>query len=138
MRERAGLTLEQLAKKAGYAVATINGLELHGDGSQRLKEKLRDILDAQSLDTASVNAGHSQSVKRPVEINDGAREYKTVAECKQRINELERENERLRAMVMAAANPVSYRKRISSTLPAEDAGLLDDAESDDSGEPSKP
>lgn len=44
LREQAGLTLEELAEKSGYSVSTINGLELNGEGSDRLKDKLREIL----------------------------------------------------------------------------------------------
>lgn len=43
-RERSGLTLEQLAERVGYGVSTINGLELRGEGSERLKEKLLEVL----------------------------------------------------------------------------------------------
>jgi transcriptional regulator with XRE-family HTH domain len=52
MREQAGLTLEELAEKSGYSVSTINGLELNGEGSDRLKDKLREILAPRGADTA--------------------------------------------------------------------------------------
>ena len=37
------MTLEQASAAAGYSIATINGLENHGAGSSRLREKLRTI-----------------------------------------------------------------------------------------------
>ena len=43
MREACGLTLQQAAKHSGYSVGTINGLELRGAGSQRLRHKLREV-----------------------------------------------------------------------------------------------
>lgn len=44
LREKAGLTLAQLAALSGYSVATINGLELNNSGSARLRDKLKAIL----------------------------------------------------------------------------------------------
>lgn len=43
-REDAGMTLAALAERSGYSIGTINGLELHGEGSRRLREKLTEIL----------------------------------------------------------------------------------------------
>lgn len=51
-REAAGLTLEQLAERARYSIAAINGLENHGEGSPRLKAKLTEILSGSSADGA--------------------------------------------------------------------------------------
>jgi transcriptional regulator with XRE-family HTH domain len=42
-REARKLTLKQVSELAGYSVPTINALELEGRGSDRLKEKLREI-----------------------------------------------------------------------------------------------
>lgn len=65
LREQAGLTLAQLAEKSGYSTGTINGLELHGEGSRRLKEKLRSILlPPENKD--SVKYGRSESVESGV------------------------------------------------------------------------
>lgn len=44
LREKANLTLGELSELTGYSVATINGLELHGEGSKRLKDKLASAL----------------------------------------------------------------------------------------------
>lgn len=43
MRKAAGLTLQQVAEKSGYGVATINGLEKRGEGSARLKALLATL-----------------------------------------------------------------------------------------------
>jgi len=42
-RTAAGLTLQQAAELSGYGVATINGLEKHGEGSDRLKKRLGEV-----------------------------------------------------------------------------------------------
>jgi len=44
IRERAGMTLSQVAELSGYSVAAVNGLELTGKGSKRLKDKILSIL----------------------------------------------------------------------------------------------
>ena len=43
MRKEAGMTLKQAAKLSGYTIGAINGEELHGNGSDRLKAKLTEI-----------------------------------------------------------------------------------------------
>lgn len=43
LRKAAGLTLQQVAEKSGYGVATINGLEKRGEGSARLKALLATL-----------------------------------------------------------------------------------------------
>jgi transcriptional regulator with XRE-family HTH domain len=43
LRKAAGLTLAVAAERAGYGVATINGLEKRGEGSDRLKVTLASI-----------------------------------------------------------------------------------------------
>ncbi len=44
LREELGLTLAQLSEMSGYSISTISLLELKGEGSKRLKEKLMEIL----------------------------------------------------------------------------------------------
>jgi len=44
LRRKANLTLVELSGLSGYSVATINGLELKGEGSKRLRSRLHDIL----------------------------------------------------------------------------------------------
>ena len=44
LRKDAGLTLAQLAELSGFGVATINGLEKRGEGSERLRKKIMEIL----------------------------------------------------------------------------------------------
>ncbi len=61
LREQAGMTLEQLAKKSGWSPAAINGLELRGEGSQRLKDKLAELLLPAEV-TVAVNITGSESV----------------------------------------------------------------------------
>ncbi|MEI6034510.1 MAG: helix-turn-helix transcriptional regulator [Verrucomicrobiae bacterium] len=58
MRVAAGLTLGQLAELSGYSVATINGLELHGNGSRRLKDKLASVLLSRAEGGISVEVQH--------------------------------------------------------------------------------
>src|ERR1700679_2466306 len=55
-RTAAGLSLQQAAQLSGYGVATINGLEKHGEGSDRLKEKLREIYRGESARQESAGA----------------------------------------------------------------------------------
>lgn len=44
LREELGLTLAQLSEMSGYSISTISLLELKGEGSKRLKDKLMEIL----------------------------------------------------------------------------------------------
>lgn len=53
MREDSGLTLAQLAELSGYSVSAINGLELRGEGSDRLKKKLLEILQNPQIQQGS-------------------------------------------------------------------------------------
>lgn len=50
LREKAGLTLEALARKIDYSVAAINGLENNGAGSQRLRNLVVKALTEKSLE----------------------------------------------------------------------------------------
>lgn len=43
VRDEKKLTLDQVAELSGWSVAAINGLELHGKGSLRLRKKLEGI-----------------------------------------------------------------------------------------------
>ncbi len=58
LREKAGLTLGQLAEVTGYSVATINGLEIHDTGSQRLKDKLASTLIAHGEEGVAAEVKH--------------------------------------------------------------------------------
>lgn len=58
LRSKAGLTLQQLAEISGYSVAAINGLELKGEGSPRLKDKLHSILLSSNEEGARAEVGH--------------------------------------------------------------------------------
>lgn len=44
VRERAGMTLSQVSELSGYSIAAVNGLELSGKGSKRLKDRILSIL----------------------------------------------------------------------------------------------
>jgi len=58
LREDAHLTLQQLAEISGYSVATINGLELKGEGSKRLKDKLASVLLSRAEEGVSAEVQH--------------------------------------------------------------------------------
>ena len=58
MREKSGLTLAQLSDLCGYSVATINGLELHGTGSVRLKDKITSVLLSHTEEGQSAEVKH--------------------------------------------------------------------------------
>lgn len=58
LRERANLTLSQLAEITGYSVATINGLELHGEGSRRLKDRLVSVLLSRAEEGVAAEVKH--------------------------------------------------------------------------------
>lgn len=68
LREKSGLTLAQLAAISGYSVATINGLELKNQGSDRLRGKLLSIFSDSvnraagiGPETAADPAGNAES-----------------------------------------------------------------------------
>jgi len=103
LREQAGLTLAELAQKSGYSIGTINGLELKGEGSQRLKDRLTEILTPLA-NKESVNDGRTESVTPHVAKKDSA-EYKTAAEWKQIAHQLQEENNRLRGAIQLLAAP---------------------------------
>lgn len=63
LREDAGMTLAKLASLSDYSISTINRLELHGDGSSRLKKVLSDILAAGNL-----QAKNTIPVTQPVNV----------------------------------------------------------------------
>lgn len=99
------MTLAELAEKSGYSVATINGLELHGAGSRRLKAKLHDILRAQEI-TVSVKPAVDRFVDAPDSMS--------LEQWKLRATHLEEKLEQLRANLRAAlslseAGPVSSK-----------------------------
>src|SRR4051812_45011306 len=48
-RKRLGLKLAEVSEKTGYSVATINGLERLGEGSDRLKTALEDFYRKRNL-----------------------------------------------------------------------------------------
>jgi hypothetical protein len=51
LRKAAGLTLKQAAALSGYTTGAINGQELKGNGSDRLKAKLLEIYGQGSAPT---------------------------------------------------------------------------------------
>lgn len=59
-RDEAGLTLDKLAERAGYAASTISELENHGEGSARLKKRLREVLGPR-LETSESEGPRSMS-----------------------------------------------------------------------------
>jgi transcriptional regulator with XRE-family HTH domain len=118
LRDQAGLTLDQLAERSGYGVSTISGLERLGEGSARLKKKLREILAPLSTIPESAKVRSAESATSGVVMAEEAPEYLTIAECKQRIKLLEREVERLRAALHTLTAP------LSSTAPLSEAQAI--------------
>lgn len=90
LREASGMTLEQAAKVSGYGVSTINGLEIHDEGSTRLRKKLTDIYAA-----ASGN--------QPDSLRDGPPQETTLAQelalWQHRATQAEAELARLKSML---------------------------------------
>lgn len=128
MREQAGLTLAELSAKAGYSIGTINGLELRGEGSARLKSKLREILAPLSRVKDSVTYSSDQSADSGVEIPRGTSENLSITECRERIKSLEQENAELRIALRVQA------REINSAPPSDAARLARRA----AGEPPHP
>jgi transcriptional regulator with XRE-family HTH domain len=93
LREVAGLTLEELSKRTGYGISTINGLEKRGEGSARLKERLLEILNPQ-IETA-------KPVDDLREIPPG---FSVQSEWRHRALYAEGEVKRLRAALAAMVN----------------------------------
>lgn len=129
MREQAGLTLADLAAKSGYGISAINGLELKGRGSERLKERIREVLSAPKI-TQSVPSVDTLSVNPPVALGEQPRETRTIEQCRERIKELEAEVARLWRMIEASRpQGISYGRRPTEaqTIGAR-AGAADDLE----------
>ena len=57
LREKAGLTLEALAKRINYSVAAVNGLENNDQGSKRLRQIVLETLTRSTAREAGVDAG---------------------------------------------------------------------------------
>jgi transcriptional regulator with XRE-family HTH domain len=70
------MTLNELARATGYSVSTINGLELNGEGSERLKKRLLEVLPYSPQNTDSVISG--------IAMKESQVEYKTKADWQQR------------------------------------------------------
>lgn len=126
LRERAGLTLAELSAKSGYSIGTINGLELHGEGSQRLKNKLTEILTPLSTFEESVSPGRVESVIPPVALREVGPEYTTVAQCKARIKELEQQLAELRIALRVQAREINSAPPSDAATLARRAGELSD------------
>lgn len=88
MRERAGLTLADVKSRTGYGISTINGLEQRGEGSERLKEKLKEVLEAALAVTESVTLP-VESVNPPLALHEVPPEYHT-SEIGQLLAEIQR------------------------------------------------
>jgi transcriptional regulator with XRE-family HTH domain len=93
LREQAGLTLEKAAKASGYGIATINGLEKHGEGSGRLKAKLLEIYGIQKPAVISspgilLDVPRKKDIARLTKIADALAEQ--LGELRQAINDLQK------------------------------------------------
>lgn len=113
LRERAGLTLEQVAEKSGYAVTTINGLELRDEGSERLRERLLDVLEAPRV-AESVDKGRADSVKPGSEFRDDTADYRTTDDWKREAIESKAEVARLKSAMIILLNskPLSVEQEL--------------------------
>lgn len=100
MREQAGLTLAELAKQSGYSIGTINGLELKGEGSQRLKDRLNEVLTP-LVNKESVKRGRLESVTTGVALHESAAHSETET-WKRRAKDAEEKLHNLRTMLRAA------------------------------------
>lgn len=100
MREQAGITLADLAEKSGYSIGTINGLELKGDGSQRLKDRLIQILTPLA-NKESVTGGRSESATSGFALRENAPQSE-VEIWKRRAKDAEEKLHNLRTMLRAA------------------------------------
>lgn len=85
------MTLAELAKVSGYSTGTINGLELHGEGSERLKKTLRDVLTPLSQTKESVISG--------VEFKETRAEYKTSVDWQSRATSAEKKLAAIRSIL---------------------------------------
>jgi hypothetical protein len=84
LRTDANLTLLQTAEKTGYSVATINGLELHGSGSDRLKIALAEAYGVRSqLEAEETQPGvnwRDRAIKAEGELRAIKRQLLNLAE----------------------------------------------------------
>lgn len=93
MRKAAGLTLKQAAELSGYTVGAINGEELHGNGSDRLRAKLTEIYGGQQQQQASA----------PMALRETPAEYKVddlleeIKRMKEQLGAVERAAKRLKS-----------------------------------------
>ena len=95
-REAVELTLAQVAQASGYSIATINGLENHDDGSDRLRKRLVEIyaVVASHRDYGAEQAGrHARAASEEL---DGVwkvralRAEKALAEANRKLEAIQR------------------------------------------------
>lgn len=110
---------KELAKRAKCSPGTLSDWI---NNKRPVREHLHDAI-MQAIGLSRHNSGRepqvSESVKPGVALQDEAPEYLTIAECKQRINELNQEVERLRAALHAISAP----RPVSSSPPSAAAEL---------------
>lgn len=115
------MTLAVAAAKSGYSKPTINGLELRGEGSQRLKDRLRQIYTLAPTDADSVKRGHSDSVKSPVAMMDEATEYLTCEQWRDKALAAERKLEAIRTIIELSSDPSAQARAVVHRIVAEHA-----------------
>jgi transcriptional regulator with XRE-family HTH domain len=116
LREKSGLTLAQLATISGYSIATINGLELKNQGSDRLRDKLKSIFTEYvnraeraagiGIDVPAAPDSPAGSVSDPKESGPVADQFPDVGKMmdllRDEIAEKNRQIERLLGLLAAA------------------------------------
>jgi len=71
LRRRAGLTLAELAERAGYSVGAVQGLEKHNKGAKRLRDAVQKVLNERLL-------GHVSAAARVAETAGGSADERQV------------------------------------------------------------
>lgn len=126
MRATAGLTLKQAAQLSGYTIGAINGEELHRNGSERLRAKLKEIYEKQNQPPP---ADPPETLREGEDIHRDLATWRTRATTAER--ELHEIKTTLRRIVAAEPEPPPRPAppvktgRISYDSPSTAEGLLD-------------
>lgn len=136
MRDEAGLTLEQLAKEAGWSIAQLSALENGGKVSARLKKKVREVLASPSGHSVTETQRASVSVKPPLAVHEPPAESDLTI-WKRRAQDAERKLEALRTTLRGALD-MSATTPVNSALTSEEESMLDEADASSAGEAGKP
>jgi transcriptional regulator with XRE-family HTH domain len=127
-REKRGLTLAQVSEQTGYKVATINGLELHGKGSYRLKIALNRFYgNEKPIPYSELQSPHGIAVREGEDLHHEIQLWK--ARAKQAEKELHEMRSGIRALLETPQRAGAKRpsSKTASEL-VEHERLLDAAE----------